>query len=144
MVGMDPDDYVTEQRVTLDAENAGALFFRDRWRVVVEMIVIRPPHEFYVCSRSNQHVDVTSDRVCLEVHFGRHALGVRQVHGHVAEKGEGDELALHIPAFRSIALVEPPPSKKGSAPMSQRRFVAVVTSLLSLVGGSMEHLFQRR
>jgi hypothetical protein len=110
---MDPHDYVTEQGVALDPKHPGALCLRDRWHFVVEMIVVRPPRELHVRSRSNEHVNVASDRVSLEMNLGRNALGIPKVDGHVAKEREGHKLALHIPTLHSLTLVEPPSFEDG-------------------------------
>jgi hypothetical protein len=126
---VDPHDYVTEQRVALDSEHPSALCLRDRRHFVVEMIVVRPPRELHMRSWPNEHVDVASDRVSLEMYLGRHALGIRKVDDHVAKEREGHKLALHIPTLRSLTLVEPPSFEDGLStdeptPFRNRQVVA--------------------
>jgi hypothetical protein len=56
-----------------------------------------------VSARSHQYIDDANDRVRMADYLRRRTLGLKEIDGHVAEDGVGDELVLNIPKLRGCS-----------------------------------------
>ena len=98
-----PNGDIADQAVTGNRNAAVTPALGHRRYLVGEVASQHAPTELDVGSRADEHVDITKDRVGLDVNLGWSALRVRQIDRHVAKQGDGDELLLNVPASRALA-----------------------------------------
>jgi hypothetical protein len=88
---------ITQEGVSCDLDHMVVIGQCDVCDIVIQVVIVNSTRQLDASAGSNEHFDISADRICLDANVGWHRPGVRKVDRHVSKQGNRSHSLFDVP-----------------------------------------------